>query len=96
MHKLEIPCRILLILHVVVSLLGYISFFQTEYQLVSPLIPSNLVWQIARHSMIASIISGSLLVPSLLFYFFQRRTWVVACSLLALVLHWLQSNYAIL
>jgi len=89
MHNLEKPCRILLLIHVIVSLLGYIAFLQTGYQLVSPLIPSSTVFQITRNSIYASLPAGVLLIFSLGFYFYQKRTLVIIISSLAILSYYL-------
>lgn len=92
MPRLELICRALLITHSVCSLSGYISFIQTDYQLVSPLIPSSTVFQIAKQSIFASFLPTVLLIPSLLFYFFQKRMIVIITSTTALVYYFLVSN----
>ncbi len=92
MHKLEWPCRILLVINCLLSLLGYVAFIQTEYQLVSPLIPSSTVLQIAKHSIYASLPAAALLLFSLGFYFYQKRIVVIILSSLAIISYYVLSN----
>lgn len=92
MHKLEKACRILLIIHCIVSFLGYIAFLQTHYQMASPLIPSSIVFQIAKHSIYASLPAAILLIVSLIFYFIQKRTVVIVISSLAVLSYYILSN----
>jgi len=92
MHKLELPCRILLILNCLFASLGYVAFLQTDYQLVSPLIPSSTVFQIAKHSIYASFPCAILLIFSLCFYFFQKRIMVIILSSLAISSYYILSN----
>jgi hypothetical protein len=92
MHKLELPCRILLIIHCYFALSGYITFIQIEYQLVSPLIPSSTIMQIARHSIYASLPAAVLLIASLCFYFFQKRTVVIILSSAAIISYYILAN----
>ncbi|HRI24841.1 MAG TPA: hypothetical protein PLZ45_09195 [Ferruginibacter sp.] len=96
MHKLEIPCRILLIIHVLISLLGYVAFLQADRQLVSPLIPATTVVEIARQSITSSLISGVLLIPSLLFYFYHKHLFLVICSTAAIVIYVMLFNSLII
>ena len=92
MHKLERPCRILLLIHCFCAFIGYIAFLQTEHQLVSPLIPSSTVFQIARQSILASLPTAALLIVSLPFYFFQKRIMVIIVSSVAIISYILFTN----
>ena len=46
----EWTCRILMTIDVIVIIAGYLSYFQTRYQLVSPLIPGSAIYQIMSDS----------------------------------------------
>jgi len=92
MHKLEWPCRILILINSVVALSGYVGFIQADYQLVSPLIPSSTVFQIARQSILASLPASVLLIIALGFYFFQKRIIVIIISSLAIISYFILSN----
>lgn len=92
MHKLEKPCKILLLINSFIAVLGYISFIQTNYQLVSTLIPSSMVYQIAKPNIIASLPATILLIISLGFYFFHKRISVIIISSLAIISYIVLSN----
>jgi hypothetical protein len=92
MHKLEWPCRILLVINCLLSFLGYVAFIQAEHQLVSPIIPSSTVLQIARDSIYASLPAAVLLLISLGFYFYQKRMVVIILSSLAIISYYVLSN----
>ncbi|WP_462220991.1 hypothetical protein, partial [Ferruginibacter sp.] len=74
------------------SFLGYVSFIQAEHQLVSPLIPTSTVLQIAKHSIYASLPAAVLLLISLGFYFYQKRIVVIILSSLAIISYYVLSN----
>ena len=92
MHKLEWPCRILIIINCLLSLSGFVAFVQTDYQLVSPLLPSSTVIEIAKHSIYASLPAAVMLIASLCFYFAQKRTMVIILSSLAIISYYILTN----
>ena len=92
MHKLEWSCRILLVINCLLALSGYVAFIQTDYQLTSPLIPSSLIIQIAKHSVYASLPATVLLIAALCFYFAQKRTMVIILSSLAIISYYILTN----
>jgi len=67
------PCRILLVLNCTIALLGYVGFFQANYQLASPIIPSSTVFFLVKQQMFNSLVTGILFLIALAFYFFQKR-----------------------
>ena len=91
MHKLEWPCRILLVLNCIVALLGYVDFFQAQYQLVSPIIPSSTYFLIIKQQMFNSLVTGILFLIALIFYFFQKRIMAIIAKLNLSVLQSLSS-----
>jgi len=96
MHKLELPCRILLIIHCIFTLMGYVVFIQTAYQLVSPLIPASTIVEISKHAVYASFYVGLLLPISLLLYFFQKRIPVIITSSAAIILYYILADYVLI
>lgn len=96
MHKLEWPCRILLLINCLLALSGYITFIQTEYQLVSPVIPSSTIVQIAKHAVYASLICGILFLIALCFYFYQKQMFAIIFSSMAITSYYIFSNYILL
>ena len=76
-NQLQWACRILITVNVLLIIGGYISFFQTKYQLDSPLIPRSTVYQIFADSdnmiMKASIISAGIFLAGFWFYSFNKK-----------------------
>ena len=92
MHKLEWPCRILLVLNCIIALLGYVGFFQANYQLVSPIIPSSTVFLIIKQQMFNSLVTGILFLIALSFYFFQKRIVTVVISSVSILAYYYLLN----
>jgi hypothetical protein len=80
--QLDWVCRILISLDLYLTVSGYISFFQTKYQLTSPLIPRSTSYDISEIYMKAGLFTGIGLLAGLWFYFFQKR--IIAIILLCL------------
>jgi hypothetical protein len=84
--QIEWACRILMTADVFIIAAGYISYFQAEQQLISPLIPKSTVYQVLHDSndvvMKASLISGGIFLSALWFYSFKKK--IPALVLLAL------------
>ena len=76
-NQLEWTCRILMTIDVIVILAGYLSYFQTKQQLISPLIPKSMVYQIMSDSgdviMKISLISAIPFMTGLWLYSFKRK-----------------------
>lgn len=89
--QIEWACRILMTADVLVLVIGYISYFQTKQQLISPLIPKSAVYQILYDGndvfMKASLISGSLFLTGLWFYSFKKKILAVVLFSLAIVFY---------
>ena len=83
---MEWACRILLTFLFFRVLTGYITNWQTEYQLNSPLIPAETLRQIARPYMLASLITAAGFIISLWLYFFQKKLAAVILASLSLIL----------
>ena len=84
---MEWACRILLTFLFFRVLTGYITNWQTEYQLNSPLIPDETLRQIARPYMLASLITAAGFIISLWLYFFQKKLATVILASLSLILY---------
>ena len=63
--KLEWACRVLMTANVFIIISGYLAFFQTKNQLVSPLIPRSTVYDIASDT--GNILFKISLLAALLF-----------------------------
>lgn len=84
---IEWAARILLTLHFFRCLSGLISFWQTKYQLVSPLIPPQTVEEITGPYWKASLIAGVTFLIALWLYFFKRKIAVLAITGVSIVLY---------
>lgn len=78
----EWVCRILITLDLYLAVSGYIAFFQTKYQLITPLIPRSTLYEISEIYMKAGLFTGIGLLAGLWFYFFRKR--IIAIILLCL------------
>ena len=82
MHKLEKPCKILILINSILSIIGYVTFIQTQYQLTSPLIPKSIVYEISSTPIIVSLVTAVFLFISLCFYFLNKRMiTIILCSI---------------
>ena len=83
--RVEWACRVLLTLQLILAIRGYIVFLQTEYQLVSPLIPQSTIYDISRPYVTASLISGSLMFISLWLYFANKKVATIIFAGISLI-----------
>lgn len=81
----EWVCWLLLTGNVLQTLSGLINFVQTEYQLVSPIIPQSTILEIARPHIYASLVAGIVLLISLWLYFFKKHLLVIILQTLLIV-----------
>jgi hypothetical protein len=81
----EWTCRILLTLVLYLVASGYISYIQTMYQLVSPLIPSDTAFIIVEPTMKTSLITAAGLLAGLWLYFFRKRTLCIVVLALCIL-----------
>jgi len=75
--------------------MGYVSFIQTEHQLMSPVIPSSIVFEIAKHYVYISLPVALLFLLALCFYFFQKRVVVIILTSLGILAYFILSNITI-
>lgn len=78
--KFEWGCRIMLTIAMIRALSGYIVFIQTKDQLVSPLIPQSLIYEISDLHIIPSLVAGIFFLISLWFYFYKKKIVVLITS----------------
>ncbi len=55
----------------------FISIYQTRYQIVSPIIPENLIWEINKQFIFIAFISTIITIAGLLLYFYEKYLWVI-------------------
>ena len=55
------------------SIVGqFISIYQTGYQLVSPLIPQNTIWEISKQFVFTAFVLTLSCIVGLIFYFYDK------------------------
>jgi hypothetical protein len=85
----EWACRLLLSVHFLLVISGYISFLQIKHQLQSPLIPEETLYTIVVRSpdMYVSVIHGVSFLVALWLYFFRYRLGVIIVCSLSIIAH---------
>ncbi len=81
----EVICRVLFTLNTLMLAASLLVYVQTEYQLVSPLIPRSTIDQIAGPYLRGALVVAVLLIPGLWFYFFRKLTVVIVLLVLSLL-----------
>ena len=71
--RLDWICRILLSINLYVVIAGYITYFQTSYQLVSPLIPQSTVYKITDSYMKSSLAVSIFFLVGIWLYSFNKK-----------------------
>ena len=59
-------------------------FFQTKYELISPLIPSGIITEVATPHLFIALISSLAITAALIFYFYSKyivSIIICACTL---------------
>jgi len=78
--------RILLIIHAASVVLQMVGYFQTQYQLVSPLIPASLIKTLAEPYLKVSVISTGTFIAALVLYICKKHILtIIICSLTIVV-----------
>jgi hypothetical protein len=83
---IEITCRILISLQLLLAIRGYIAFLQTKYQLVSPLIPESAIYEISYTYVITSLIASGCMLFTLWLYFLKKKISVIIIAAISLLL----------
>lgn len=73
---------IILLLNVVFQLA---AVYQTRYQLASPLIPDNMIWQVNKEFIFHAMVSAIASIIVLLFYFFDKYLFVIILVTMVLI-----------
>jgi hypothetical protein len=81
----EVICRVLFTLNTLMLAASLLNYVQTEYRLVSSLIPRSNIEQIAGPYLKAGLVVAILLIPGLWFYFYRRLTMVIVLQALSLL-----------
>ena len=83
---IEIVCRILISLQLLLVIRGYIAFLQTKNQLVSPLIPESAIYDVSYTYVITSLIASGFMLVTLWLYFLKKKTAVIVIGAVSLLL----------
>jgi hypothetical protein len=68
------------------SIVGqFISIYQTSYQLVSPLIPQNTIWEISKQFIFRAFVLTVSCIIGLVLYFYNKYLCVIILVLLTLI-----------
>ena len=83
---IEIVCRILISLQLILVIRGYIAFLQARYQLVSPLIPESILYEVSYNYAITSLIASGSMLITLWLYFLKKKIAVIIIAAISLLL----------
>jgi hypothetical protein len=62
-----------------------ILIIQTRFQLVSPLIPERIIWDICKQFIFSAVTSALSAFVGLIFYYFKKYLWVIVLVILTLL-----------
>ena len=82
---IEIVSRILISLQLTLVIRGYIALFQTKYQLVSPLIPQNVIYEVSNPYIFTSLIASGFMLVTLWLYFLKKKIAVIVIAAISLL-----------
>lgn len=83
--RLELIAKVALII-LLLNVVGRLTtVYQTRYQLVSPLIPESIIWEINKRFVFNAFVSGIASVIGLLLYFFRKYLLVIILVALILI-----------
>lgn len=88
-------CRTLLTLLLIRTLSGYTAIWQADYQLVSPLIPKSMVYEIAFYWIKPCLALGLSLLVSLWLYFLEKKTAMIVVSAVSIIAFEIRMRYFI-
>ena len=77
--------KISLLALLLATIVQFVSVYQTERNLVSPLIPTTLVWDINRQYIFMAFLFTVSSFVGLILYFYDRYLWVIVWVLLILI-----------
>jgi hypothetical protein len=63
----------------------FISIYQTSHQLVSPIIPPSIIWEISKQFIFTAFILTISCLIALVLYFYSRYVWVIVLAVLTLI-----------
>jgi hypothetical protein len=83
--NLKVAAKISLIVLLLSVVAQFVSIYQTSYQLVSPIIPQNLIWEISKHYIFKAFILTISCFIGLIFYFYNKYLWLIILVVLSLI-----------
>ena len=83
--RIDWVCRILITLQLLLVIRGYIAFLQAKYQLVSPLIPQSVIYEISYPYIIASLIASGFMLITLWLYFLNKKNAAICVGGISLL-----------
>jgi len=83
--QLKTGAKISLIVLLLSVVAQFISIYQTDYQLVSPVIPKNIVWEISKQFISIAFIMTVSCIIGLLLFFYNKHVWVIILVVLTLI-----------
>lgn len=71
----------------ILVILCYVEILQTDYQLISPLVPSSVVLQINKPIVISGLICSLLSIVGLVLFFYKKYQLVILAAVIAILIH---------
>jgi hypothetical protein len=63
------------------------TVYQTRYQLVSPIIPESIIWEMNKQFIFTAFVSAIISVFGLILYFFDKYLLVIVLVVLTLIVN---------
>jgi hypothetical protein len=76
-RNIKTAAKIALVVLLLTIVGQFISVYQTKYQLVSPLIPENTIWEINKQFIFTAFISTIICIVGLFLYFYEKYLWII-------------------
>lgn len=73
---------VVLLLYIILQL---VQIYQTRYQLVSPLIPESVIWELNKQFVFTALIVSIAAVVAMILYFFEKHLVVIILAGLMLL-----------
>jgi len=83
-HNLKKGAKVALIVLLLFVIVQLGEVFQTRYQLVSPLIPQALSWEISKQFIFTALVATVANIVGLILYFFEKYLLVIILVALTL------------
>ncbi|MES2847669.1 MAG: hypothetical protein V4685_01325 [Bacteroidota bacterium] len=83
--NLKKGAKVALVILVLNILRHLAAIYQTRYQLISPVIPESIIWEINKQFIFHAGVSAVAAVVGLLLYFFDKYVLVIALVVMLLI-----------